>query len=265
MSDFRLRSLPLSVRLAIVCICGVLAIGLSASFLHMKWHYEKRDERPGFGVDDIRGAYHGMRSLSPLRTALERGHPPEMKAADRDALLDWLLGKKDAAGNRPAEGNPRVNTDYDNLDLGDRAPSEIIAANCLSCHAKGGTNPIAKTYPLDYWDDVKAISSSRVISPTDPKKVAISIHAHALSLGTMIVVICGLFWFTAWPRRLAGWVIFLASAGLLLDFVGQLASRAWEPGIYLLIGGGALSNGLMGLMLLGVVIDVLRPNGTAKG
>lgn len=259
MNDFRLRSLPLAVRLGIVCVCTVLAIGLAASFQHMKWHYEKRDERPGFGVDDIRGAYHGMRSLSPLRTALERGHPPDMPQADRDALLDWLLGKKDAAGIRPKEGNPRLNTDYDNPDLGDRTPSEIIAAHCLTCHAKSGPNPIGKTYPLDYWDDVKAISSSREISPTDPKKVAISIHAHALSLGTMIVVVCALFWCTAWPRRLAGWVILLATSGLLLDFAGQLLARPWEPGIYLIIAGGALSNGLMGLMLAAVVIDVLRP------
>ncbi|GJQ28124.1 MAG: hypothetical protein HBSAPP03_00080 [Phycisphaerae bacterium] len=259
MDHFRLRSLPLAVRLAIVCVCGVLGIGLSASLQHMRWHYEKRDERAGFTLDDVRGAYHGMRSISPLRQALERGHPPAMPLADRDALLDWLLGKKDAAGNRPKEGNPKLSTDFDNLDLGERAPAEIMRANCLSCHGRGATDPIAKTYPLEFWDDVKAISFSREINPTDPKKLAISIHAHALSLGTMLVVIAGLFWCTGWPRRLVGWVTFLAAAGLLADFAGQLASRAWEPGIYLIVAGGALGNGLMALMLVGISADVLRP------
>lgn len=263
---FTLRDLPLGVRLGILSICAVFGVGLAASFQHMKWHHEKRDERPGLTVDDVKGAYHGIRTRSPLVTALERGHPETMKQPQRDALTDWLLGKKDASGARPKDGNPKLSSDFDNLDLGDNAPSEIIRTSCLECHARSAADkhPIAKQYPLDYWDDVKAIAFSREVNPTDPKKLAISIHAHALGMAPMAVVIaCGL-WLTAWPRRLASLCIFVASFGLLADFVGQIVAREHAWAVWLIVGGGAAFNGLAALMLVGISIDVLRPRFGAK-
>lgn len=261
MTQFRLRSLPLEVRLAIVCICGVLGIGLAASLQHLRWHYEKRDERPGFTMDDVMGAYHGMQSVAPLRIALERHHPETLAEGDRKLLLDWLLGKETAPGVRPKAGNPSLGSDYDSIDLGDKAPVELIRTNCLECHAKsaGEKHPIAKQYPLDSWDDVKGFAISREINPTDPKKLAISIHAHALSLGVMALVVSGLFWCTAWPRPLASGLILLTCAGLLADFAGQLVAREYAAGVWLIMGGGAAANGLMGLMLLAIVVDVVRP------
>ncbi|CAG0959478.1 hypothetical protein PHYC_00643 [Phycisphaerales bacterium] len=261
MNAFALRSLPLGVRLALVCLCGVLGIGLAASLQHLRWHYEKRDERPGFTMDDVTGAYHGMQSVAPLRVALERGHPETTSQADREALLDWLLGKKDAAGKRPKQGNPSLGSDYDSIDLGDKAPIELIRANCLECHAKSAaaTHAIAKQFPLDSWDDVRGFAISREINPTDPKKLAISIHAHALSLGVMALVVSGLFWCTAWPRKIVSAVILVTCAGLLADFVGQLAARDYVAGVWFIMAGGAAANGLMGLMLLAVVVDVIRP------
>lgn len=261
--NFRLRSLPLGARLGIVCLCAVLGIGLAASLRHMYSHYEKRDERAGFTPDDIRGAYHGMRSLAPLRTALERGHPETLGAGERGVLLDWLLGKEDAVTKaRPAAGNPRMSSEYDDLDLGELAPSEIMRANCLSCHARSAaaTNPIANTFPLDTWDDVRAIAASREVNPTDPKKLAISIHAHALSLGVMAVVVGGMFLCTAWPRGVAGWFVLLSSAGLLIDFAAQMLARAWEPAFWLIIAGGGVYNVLTAVMILGVAVDVVRPS-----
>jgi hypothetical protein len=255
----RLADLPMGVRLGVLCLCAVLGIGLGASLLHMRWHYEKRDERTGFTLDDLRGAYHGMRSVSPLVAALERGHPEDLPPADRDVLLDWLLGARDAEGRRPAGGNPRLSSDYDNPDLGERAPAEIMASRCLSCHGRASGAAVAREYPLDYWDDVKIISVSREISPTDPKKLTISIHAHAISLACMVSLASGLFYMTRVAKRVAEWVIFLACFGLLLDFVGQVVARQHSSMVYAIAGGGLLAYGLTGLMLIAVAVDVIVP------
>ncbi|MDX2132670.1 MAG: hypothetical protein SFY69_11530 [Planctomycetota bacterium] len=256
-----LRRLPTGARLGVVFACLVLAIGLGASALHIKWHYEKRDERPGLSPDDIQGAYHGLRTRAPLVEALERNHPETQPAARRDALLDWLLGKKDANGQRPAGGNPRLSTEYDNLDLGDMAPAEIIRADCLSCHARSVAeqHPIAKTIPLDYWDDVRALATSRDVKPVDPKVLAISIHAHALSLGIIAIGVGALLCLTRWPRGLVGGLTALAGLGLLLDFVGQIGAREIAGAFWLIIVGGGVFNALTALMLVLISLDVVLP------
>ncbi len=76
----RLRSLPAGARLGLLCLCVVVLIGLGASATHLYWHYEKRDERAGLTYDDIAGAYHGMSSVAPLRSARATGAPRQMFA-----------------------------------------------------------------------------------------------------------------------------------------------------------------------------------------
>ncbi len=261
MARSHLRPLPLGVRLGIILTSLVFAVGLGASAQHMKWHYEKRDERPGLSADDIKGAYHGLRTVAPLVRALQNNHPEGMDPARRDALLDWLLGKKDAAGNRPAAGNPRISTDYDNLDLGDLAPAEIIREDCLSCHARSvaSTHPIAKTMPLDYWDDLRPLTASRDVKPVDVKVLAISIHAHALTLAIIALGVGALLCLTRWPRTLVGLLCTVASAGLLADFAGQIAARQFANAHWLIITGGAAFNLLLAGAIILICLDVVLP------
>ncbi|MCE7975002.1 MAG: hypothetical protein DYG92_11885 [Leptolyngbya sp. PLA1] len=260
MSDFTLRSLPASVRLGLVCLCLVVLVGLGASATHLLWHYEKRDERAGFSYDDIAGAYHGVSTVAPLRRALERGHPETLAKPQRDALLDWLLGKADSAGKRPGV-NPRVSDEYDNPDLGDMAPAEIMSRSCAECHARANAakSPIARTYPLDTWDDIRSISISRDVKPTDPKKLVISIHAHALSLGCLSLVLSFMLWWTRWPRGVVGGAIFLASLGLLVDFACQILARQSAPLVAGIIVGGTVYSGMSVLTVLAVIADLLLP------
>lgn len=260
MSEFKLRALPASVRLGLVCLCLVVLIGLGASATHLVWHYEKRDERAGMSYDDIAGAYHGVSTVAPLRRALERGHPDTLAKPRRDALLDWLLGKADAAGKRPGV-NPRVSDEYDNPDLGDMAPAEIMSRSCAECHARSvaAKSPIARTIPLDTWDDIRSISISRDVKPTDPKKLVISIHAHALSLGCLSLVLSLLLWWTRWPRGVVGGAIFLSSVGLLVDFACQILARQSAPLVAGIIVGGTVYSGLSVLMVLATIADLLLP------
>lgn len=238
------------IGLLVICLVG----GYVVSGIYLRQHYQNRDERPGLTFTDIEGAYTGVTIPSPMLKSLKSGHPEDLSDADRKALEDWLTGG-------------RVRQDYDNLDLGDAVPSDIIAASCVSCHARSATGPDADPkLPLEYPDDVFAQAQSSEILPKDPKIVVQSLHAHAPSMATVAIVVALLAALTRWPRLLVGFVVAVAGVGLLGDLGGQWVARstgavAW---VWVIVVGGfmaALGVGLLGLM---VVLDVWWPNRDKK-
>jgi hypothetical protein len=243
----RLRELPFGAKLGVACLVLVLLGGLIASGMHMRAHYQNRDERAGLSMDDFTGAYHGVERVSPLITALERNHPEELPQAARDTLLAWLR-------------SDRVSEDYDSLDLGDNAPAEIIGEHCLSCHSRQSEEGegIGREIPLEFWGDVQAVAFSREIQPTPVDVLAASTHAHALSLGAMALVIAALGMMTSWPRGLVSLGILLMGAGLLADMGAWWLARQWEQMVWLILGAGAVFNGVSALLLLGVLLDLCR-------
>jgi len=244
----RLRSLPAGVKLGVACLVLVLLGGLAASGLHMRWHYENRDERRGLSMDDFTGAYHGVQRVAPLITALERKHPEELPETQRQTLLAWLR-------------SDRVSEDYDSLDLGDNAPAEILSEHCLSCHSRQSEegDGIGREIPLEFWGDVQAVAFSRQIQPTPVTVLATSTHTHALSLGTMAIVIAGLALSTSWPRRLIELGVLLLGAGLLADMGAWWLARSSPAFVWVILVAGAVFNGAAGLLLLGVLLDLFMP------
>ena len=172
----RLRDFGFGVRLGLTLLAVVIVGGSTVSGLYLRSHHDNRDEREGFTLDDIRAHYHGIQSKSPMLGALERGHPEDLDTAQRQVLIDWLT-------------SDRVREDYDNFDLGENMPEEIIAVGCVSCHDSGATG--AEAYPelsLRYFDDVMANALSREINPVSLEVLTASLHAHSLALGTMCLV-----------------------------------------------------------------------------
>jgi hypothetical protein len=250
MTEFpiRLRELSCGVRVGIACLVLTILGGFAASAAHLFFHHENRDEQPGVSVDDIKGAYHGVQTTSPLFTAIERGHPETLKEADRTALMTWLTGG-------------RITEDYDNLDLGDSAPVEIISRNCLECHARSAaeTHPIAKKYPLDFFDDVKKISVSRRVDPVDIRILAASTHTHALALATLSLLVTFLLLATSWNRRLVSALACTCNAALLLDLAAWWLARHHEGLVFLVIGAGGVYSSLTGLSMFLVLLDLALP------
>lgn len=241
-----IRSLPFPGRLGVICLCLVLLGGLVASAFYLYQHHEKKDEQPGLTLIDLQGAYHGVDNPSLLLKALNAGHPETLKAEQRSALKAWLEGT-------------RIVEDYDNLDLGDNAPSEIIAANCVSCHARNASDPVAKKIPLDYFDDVKKIAFSRRINPVPASILLVSTHAHALALGCVFFVVSVLMLATSWPRAMRQWLPSLALLGLFIDLGAWWLSRYAIEFVYVIIVAGGAFNVLGVLCLVCVIIDALRP------
>jgi hypothetical protein len=244
----RLCDLPALARLGIACLMLVVLGGLVVSAWHLVDHYQNRDETPGLSMNDLKGAYHGVNAPSPLRDSLTRGHPETLPTADRESLLKWLAADK-------------ISENYDNLDLGDRAPSEVISRSCLQCHGRVnvGTNPIAKTIPLDYWDDVKTIAFSKDIQPGSLKVLVASAHAHSLSLATLAAVLALLLFATRVPRSVSALLIAAMGAGLFIDIACWFLARRFAGATYLVVLAGAAFNGACGVSASAVLIDVLRP------
>ncbi len=236
------------MRLGLSALIGVLAIGIAASIAHVHDHYENRDDRPGLTLDDLEGAYRGLDRPAQLLTTIEAGHPADLDPESKKILGDWLRGD-------------RVVESYDDLDLGDFAPAELIAVHCLQCHSRQSTgeSAVGERLPLDYFDDVKLLAYSQRVEPTPAAVLTASTHAHALSLATLTLVVALLAWCTSWPRRLISISIAAIGLGLLFDIGGWWLAREVAGGAGVVAVAGSVYNGGTGLVLLAVLIDLWLP------
>jgi len=259
MEHLRLRNLGILAKLGLTCLLLVLAGGMAASLQHMAWHHENRDERRGLTLTDIQGVYHGVRTPALLADAIERGHPEGLAEPYRDALINWLRGKVGDDGKRTPPDAAAVWRDYDNFDLGEFAPSEIIAANCLSCHSRAEAPTKGAGIPLEYREEVERVAITRQVNPMDIKVLAMSTHAHALSLGTMSIVLAGMLVLTSWPRAIPGSLVAATGAALLVDLAGWWIARQRAWFVPVLAGAGAVYSIGTVLGLLAVAIDLWKP------
>jgi hypothetical protein len=242
-----LRNLGVLARIGIGCLVLTLLGGAAVSGWYLRTHHDRRDDRPGFTLDDVRAHYHGIESRAPLLVALEAQHPDGMPEAERGTLLSWLR-------------SGRISEDYDNLDLGASAPGEILAARCVSCHSRRATGDDAwPVLPLEFFDDVRAVAFSRDVRPVNMEILAASTHTHALSLATLGLVISALGLATGWPRRLTGALVLACGAGLLADIGSWWLARWWAEGALVIVGAGAVFNGAVGLLGIAVLADLVMP------
>ncbi len=250
---FRLGSLPAFSRLGITGALCVLLLGLWAAIRHIEDHYENRDMLPGMTLDDMRGAYAGISRPAPFVTALERGHPEDLAAADKDLLTKWLASN-------------RISEDYDNLDLGDMAPAEVIDAACNTCHARQATDGdgIGETVPLEYWDDVEAVAFSVQVEGTPAEIMRVSTHTHALALGSLMLVVGMLVLCTRWPGAIRHGLVGVAGIALLGDLGGMWLARSNDSFVYLVAGAGAAFSISTVLSILAILGELWLPGGKPR-
>ena len=156
-------------------------------------------------------------------------------------------------------GGDDLSTGYDDLDLGEDAPAEILDLACLDCHARGSSDEAASSLPLEFWDDVAAVSNARSVRPTEIEILVASTHTHALSLGTLGALLIAGLCLTRLPRFLTGGVSLLIGAGLALDLGSWwLARQSVEFTWGVVLGGAGFGLG-SALALLLVLADLWLP------
>ena len=244
----KLTDFHVFTRLGIAALVVVLLGGYAVSGLHLAWYYDGRDGRAGLTRDDFIGHYHGVQAPSPLIAALEAGHPDDLPAADRAALLSWLASGAD------------LSPGYDDFDLGDRAPAEIIATSCLSCHARGATGPGAyPQVPLEYFDDIQPIAVATNIQPVPLEILAVSQHTHAPPMALILIVLSVLGSLTRWPRGLMGAVALAGALGLLGDMGSWWLARGDAVWVNVIVVGGFVYGVSTTLLGLAVIADCVLP------
>lgn len=245
---FQTRSLPFLARLGLTGLLVALLIGMAASASHLFNHYENRDDQKGLTLDDIKSAYHGLDAPSKLLTSLNSGHPQTLDKDRRDVLVKWI-----ASG--------RINEDYENIDLGVASPREIIAASCVECHSAKADPAKSKgiTLRLDTLDQVRKVAFGRKVNPNPENIVVMSMHAHALSLGTLSVVIGALLWATRLPRGLTGLILAVNGLALPIDLASWHLARKTEAFVDVIVAAGTVYNATVVLILLLVLADLWWP------
>jgi hypothetical protein len=238
------------VRLGLTALLLTILLGMAASASHLYDHYKNRDEQKDFTLDDLRAAYHGLNKPSPLLTSLERGHPDSLKPAARDVLIKWLK-------------SGRIPEDYDNIDLGIDSPSGIIASSCLSCHSAKSTDPKSSSIRLDSLDNIKKLAFTKVVNRNPDNIIIMSAHAHALSLGSLAIVLCALLYATRLPRTLTSLLIALNGLSLFADLLSWWLTRTHESFVYLIAAAGAAFNASTVLIALLILADLWLPRRTA--
>jgi len=240
--EWRLRRLPISLRLALAALLLSFA--------------------------DLEGSYRGVDQPSRLKRVLDEPHGRDhlQDAKEREVLAKWLAGR-------------RINEEYDSVDLGELAPAEILARRCVACHARSakesaGAKGIGATLPLEFWDDVAKVAFEKRLDPVPVDVLAMSTHAHALTLPLVMLAVGGLALLTSWPRAPMRLLVAVGCVGLLVDLMswwlarGDVAVLAAVSGpfyVQLIVAGGALFGGALALELALIFVDLLLPGSRAAG
>jgi hypothetical protein len=249
-----LRELSGPLRIGLTGVLLVLLGGLAASVAHLAGHHENRDGRPGVSLDDLEAAYHGLDRPAPLLTRLADGTYPELPDEERRVLLTWLE-------------SDRISEGYDDLDLGDAAPAEILDRRCLSCHARRAVDGegIGQRVPLEYWDDVERVAFSLRVEPVPTEILVVSTHTHALSLAAITLAVGLLLLATRWPRPLRHGLCLIGGLALAVDVACWWLARASAAAVPLLTAAGALYVCAMVLASLAVLFELWLPAARGEG
>ncbi len=251
LDNIRLHRLGLCLKIAVTCLILVISGGLAASVFHMHGHYRNKDEQKALSMDDITGSFHGVNQPARMLDALH-GSMGEHLSLDEErqeeneeeyreeyyALIKWLKGN-------------RISESYDSIELGDFAPAEIIAINCLGCHSRNASDGggIGERVPLDSWDDVKKVAFSKNLDPVPVSILVTSTHTHALTMPLIGIVASLLFLATGWPVKFKRTVVMLVFIALLADIGSWWLAREWAGFCGVIVVSGGLFGGLVGLQL----------------
>ncbi|MEZ5977899.1 MAG: hypothetical protein R3F34_06755 [Planctomycetota bacterium] len=240
-----LGGLPILARLGATGFVLVALLGLWASMKQIEQHHGKNDGEPGVSLTDVVGAYHGAKIPAPMRSAVEgtlAGHGGvTLEQDERAAMLAWL------DDGRAAEM-------FDDIDLDDMAPVEILARRCGECHSSSGGAP-----PFDTFADVKATLSDKELVPTPPELQLTSLHSHAPGMVAFGLVLALAALVSRFGRFLRSLPLALAGIGIALDLGAWLPARDSASLVYAIVAGGALFAAGCALACALVLLEVWLP------
>ncbi|MFQ5462666.1 MAG: hypothetical protein ACE5E5_08580 [Phycisphaerae bacterium] len=205
--------LPLPWRALVTVFVLVIGLGYLAALVNLIAQNELVDGKPGLSKADLLLKYHGgyidvdpgdpppPRMLEMIDGKMRKNFETE---ADYQIVRRWILeGAVEAAFRTPSDIASERSA---------ASPEGIIIRDCLICHAADSGETIAETSsygPNDSTVDFTQLArfakspapeAKRIYrSPKDWRTLALSTHAHLLSVPIFVVIIGALFLWTGWP------------------------------------------------------------------
>lgn len=202
-----IRGLPLAWRILASVVVTLIGLGYVSALVNIIGQNELVDGKPGLTIDDLRLKYAGAMITREAGTA-----PPSRMlemiqgsmrqyfsdATEFDVLYGWLQDGATAealtAGEEPT-------------------PADVLLVSCLGCHSDDGGHEIADTASFgpsqfelpeharlaQFATVVKPEASEVWVAPRDWRSLALTTHAHMLSVPIFVVLLAGLF---LWSRPL---------------------------------------------------------------
>ncbi len=237
-------ALPLAWRIVLTVVLLFLAAGYLAALANIYAQNERVDGEPGLGPRDLILKYAGgnvriepgkpapSRMLEMIQGAMRQYFSDD---ASYRVLYTWLSnGAREDAFSDP---------------IGELSPEDVFIADCLRCHAADSGETIGTKSPFgpdQFTPDYARIRKFALPTtpgqptvrrdPIDWRDLAMSTHAHLLSVPMFLVLLATLFLWTGWPagpaprtQRLRGVIAALPLAAFLLDVACWWLARL--PGV----------------------------------
>lgn len=224
-----LHELPLAWRALLTGVALFLGAGYFSALVNVYAQDELTDGRPGLSAQDLLLKYSGgyvdvVPGEAPPSRMLEmiQGEMRQYFSSDEhyESMLAWLRG-----GARREE--------FSGDD--DLTPEIVLISDCLRCHAADGGEEIGRKSPLGadlFTPDYELVAALSLATepgqtrvwraPRDWRSLAMSTHAHLLSVPMFVVLLAALFLWSGWLREAPAPRTLLACAPLAL-FLADVA------------------------------------------
>lgn len=235
MDNFRLRSLPVSVRLAITFFLMALGFGYLLALLNLYIHLSKADGVNGLTSADIVRTFHGPENKQTMLEAkVTFGSMKDFVPDDlsRGKLVSWA---RDGAPEK--QYNEEI--------------AKIFNENCIGCHNPDG---LMKNFPLTSYKEITN-PAKRLISQDRGKSIASlvqSSHTHFISMGMMFFLLALLFFCTGAPSWLKNLILPIPFIGIICDVGGWWLTKYIAGFAHLVMAGGAMMGTAFAVFSFGI-------------
>jgi len=228
LSSFRLRNLPLPLKLVVSLTLIVLGLGYLIALANLYLTYNLTDGEPGLTVTDLRRAFYGNRDTTKIAAKIDGGSMSQFlpRPGDKGKILTWIQDGATRAGY-------------------DKTVRPILKQNCVRCHNPEGLQRFA---PLTSYEEVMVVTQ---IDRGEPSALWARVaHTHVQAIALVFLVLGMVFSFTSVSDRWKSIIVAAPFIALVVDFGARFGARYMPDIVYLMMVSGAAIGTLFGIMTL---------------
>jgi hypothetical protein len=244
MDHFRLRTLPISARLAITGFIAVFGFGYMFALLNLYIHLSKADGVAGLTSSDVVITFHGPDSKQTMLEA----------KITTGSMKDFIPNSAEDPNGDLARGKIVKWTREGAKKEGFAAIKPILKEGCVGCHSPGNT---MEQVPFAEKDFEPVYEKMAFVLKLDRGKslnqLVQSSHTHLISMGMMFFFLALLFYCTGAPSWLKNILLPLPFLGILFDVGGWWLTKYIPFFANMVMAGGSILGTTFAIFSLGIL------------